>query len=407
MLYSRVTEMEPLFPTQGKERLDDLAFELGQKSAALGHAVHPITRKGIVEVVRAINSYYSNLIEGHNTHPVDIEKAMRKDFSQDPAKRARQLESYAHIEVQKLIERRLAAEVDVDVTSEEFISWVHKEFYDRMPPEYLQVKTPQGEVVLLSPGAIRDREVEVGHHLAPRADSLERFLKRFNNVYNPKKLHGTTKVIAVAAAHHRLAWIHPFLDGNGRVTRLVTHAFLTSCGIDGHGLWTVSRGLARNRDGYLQALSGADAHRKGDYDGRGNLSDSGLAAFCGFFLATAIDQVQYMASLLDLDMMQERILRYVGRQASLGILRPECGLVLRDVFLRGEVTRGEAMRIASLPERSARRHVLSPLLQMGLLVSDSERGPVRLGFPTTVVGYFFPRLYPEGVEATMPELKGT
>jgi Fic family protein len=204
-------------------------------------------------------------------------------------------------------------------------------------------------------------------------------------------------VIAAAASHHRLAWIHPFLDGNGRVTRLFTHAYLIKAQIDGHGLWTVSRGFARNRDSYLTALSEADAHRQGDMDGRGNLSNRGLVRFCTFFLETALDQIDFMAGLLDLDGLQKRIAGYVDRQTSLGELTPEAGYLLREALLRGEVPRGEAARITGRPERTARR-ILKNLLDKKLLAANTEKGPVRLKIPASVAGYYFPRIYPEGVE---------
>ncbi len=43
-----------------------------------------------------MNCYYSNLIEGHDTHPVDIERALRHDYSDDPRTRNLQLEAAAH-----------------------------------------------------------------------------------------------------------------------------------------------------------------------------------------------------------------------------------------------------------------------------------------------------------------------
>jgi hypothetical protein len=57
-----------------------------------------------------MNSYYSNLIEDHSTHPLDIERALRKDFSKEPAKRVLQMESAAHVATQAAIEDRLATE---------------------------------------------------------------------------------------------------------------------------------------------------------------------------------------------------------------------------------------------------------------------------------------------------------
>ena len=390
--------MEPMIPVDPKGELDDLAIEVIRKSAAISNTVHPVTRRGIVELVRRMNSYYSNLIEGHNTHPLDIERAMRKDFSRDPAQRARQLESKAHIEVQKLIEVRINENPELSITSRDFLCWIHKEFYKRMPEEYLIVRREDGKSERVIPGEIRQTEVEVGRHLPPKSECLDSFMKRFAEVYDLHKLKGLEPVIAAAASHHRLAWIHPFLDGNGRVTRLMTHAYLKMAKMDGHGLWTVSRGFARNREGYLGALTEADQHSRGDLDGWGNLSHAGLVEFCKYFLNIAIDQIDFMSDLLNLDGMQNRIQKLVDRKVILGELKPETGHLLRDVFLRGEIPRGEIPGIIGMAERTARR-VVSHLLENNYLVSDSEKGPVMLGFPATIVGYYFPRLYPEGVEA--------
>lgn len=398
--YTRISEMEPMMPADSAGELDDLAIEVIRKSAGISAAVHPVTRRGIVELVRKMNSYYSNLIEGHNTHPADIDRAMREDFSRDPAKRARQLEGKAHIEVQKLIEARIEDIPGTVVTSMDFLCWIHEEFYERMPEEYLAVQRADGKTERVVPGKTRETEVEVGRHLPPKSEYLGTFMKRFEEAYDPRKQKGLNLVIAAAASHHRLAWIHPFLDGNGRVTRLMTHAYLKKAKIDGHGLWTVSRGFARNREEYLAALAGADQHRRGDLDGRGNLTQAGLLDFCKFFLKTAIDQIDFMAGLMDLDGMQKRIQAVVDRQVSFGELKPEAGHLLRDVFLRGEIPRGEIPNIIGMPERSARR-VTSRLLEKGYLVSNSEKGPVMLGFPASMVGYYFPRLYPEGVEASL------
>jgi Fic family protein len=398
--YTKISEMEPMMPSDSTGELGDLAIEVIRKSAAISAAVHPVTRRGVVELVRKMNSYYSNLIEGHNTHPVDIDRAMREDFSKDPSKRARQLESKAHIEVEKCIETRIEDSPEIVITSKSFLCWIHKEFYERMPEEYLVVQRADGRTEKVIPGETRELEVEVGRHLPPKSEYLNAFMKRFEEAYDPHRLKGLNQVIATAASHHRLAWIHPFLDGNGRVTRLMTHAYLKKAKIDGHGLWTVTRGFARNREEYLAALAGADQPRRGDLDGRGNLTQAGLFGFCKFFLKIAIDQIDFMANLLDLDGMQKRIQAVVDRKVSFGELKPEAGHLLRDVFLRGKIPRGEIPGIIGMPERSARR-VVSSLLEKSYLVSGSEKGPVMLGFPVSMVGYYFPRLYPEGVEASI------
>jgi len=393
--------MEPLFPNRSSE-LDELAVELIRRSAALGQSVHPITRSAIVEVVRSMNSYYSNLIEGHNTHPLDIEKALAKDYSLEPAQRALQLESRAHIEVQRLIETRLHDEPSMAICCSAFLCWIHRAFYERLPPEFRVVKSEGGTEFALVPGQLREGEVIVHRHIPPFSGALPEFLSRFAE-YEPSQLDPLKRIIGAAASHHRLAWIHPFFDGNGRVARLFTHAYLMKTKSDGHGLWMVSRGFARSRDKYMSSLIGADADRKGDFDGRGNLSNKGLTNFCTFFLKTAIDQVSFMSSLLDLDSMHHRIVVFVEhwvrekRWEFVRSISAKIGHLLSDIFFRGELTRGEATAVLSIPERTS-REVLKYLITEKLLSSDGPGRSVRLGFPVHTIGFYFPKLYPDNVE---------
>ncbi|MGQ0506358.1 MAG: Fic family protein [Myxococcaceae bacterium] len=386
-------QMAPFLSTEGAEALSDLAVQVIRESAALGSLLHPVTRKAVASLLRQMNSYYSNLIEGHYTRPVDIEKALKAEYTADPAKRALQLEHRAHVQVQQEIERRLLAEPDLDICSAQFLSWVHARFYEQLPEELRVVQDSTGSVPV-NGGELRSRDVEVGRHLPPPHNALPAFMDRYAKAYSPKRLGKLNRVIAAAASHHRLAWIHPFLDGNGRVARLFTHAYLIRAEVDAQGLWAVTRGFARQREGYLSALAGADAASP---DGKPHLSDPGLQSFCEFFLNTALDQLGFMASLLELDNLQMRVLAYAQRQVLTKQLKPGAGLLLRDVLLRGEVERGEAGRITGM-SASAAREIVRQLLEEGLLLAESPKGPVRLGLPVKAVGYFFPRLYPEGVE---------
>ena len=99
------TSMEPMLPEEQQKDLEDLATDLVAKSNALTGRLHPVVRAGVGNLVRSMNCYYSNLIEGHNTLPVDIERALAGDFAQDKNKRDLQLEARAHIEVQRMIDR--------------------------------------------------------------------------------------------------------------------------------------------------------------------------------------------------------------------------------------------------------------------------------------------------------------
>jgi Fic family protein len=394
--------MEPLFP-DGSPDLEDRAREVVSRSATLGGQLHPVTRDSVVELLRIINSYYSNLIEGHSTHPIDIERAMRQDYASDPARRDLQLESLAHIQAQRAVEARLRDEPTLNMASSDFITWLHRIFYERLPPGLKLIRNEEtGEEFDVVPGELRRREVIVGRHVGPEAATLPAFLNRFASFYQPAAFYGLQPLVAAAASHHRLMWIHPFLDGNGRVVRLYTDACFYRYPLSGYGLWNVSRGLARRRDAYLAALAAADAHRRNDTDGRGNLSPEGLINFCRFFFDICLDQIDFMTGLLRLDSVIERIKGYVNLRSArlisdplpnLPPLKPEAAYMLQEGFLRGHMARGEIIRVSGLAERTG-RVLLGQLLTERLLVSDSPKGAVRIGIPTQVAGYLFPDIYP-------------
>ena len=401
-MYRQPSEMEPTLPQRAPD-LEDLARELFSQSAALGGQLHPITQKAVVELLRLINSYYSNLIEGHSTHPVDIERAMRQVYSADSAKRDLQEESLAHIRCQRLLEARLHEAPKINIADKDFILWLHRIFYEQLPGELKRVKDEKtGQVLEVVPGEIRHQEVRVARHVGVAAENISTFLDRFADVYSSDRQHGVMPLIAAAASHHRLSWIHPFLDGNGRVARLYTDACFYRLPLRGYGLWNVSRGLARNRDKYMAALSWADAPRRNDYDGRGNLSNETLVAFCRFFLETCLDQVNFMGGLLRLDGLLERIGGYVamrgarlipGPAPDSPVLKPEATRMLQEVLLRGELGRGDIIRAAGMAERTGRM-LLGQLLDEKILLSDTPKGAVRLSLPTHVAGSLFPDLYP-------------
>ena len=224
-----VAVMEPMMPESGRWKLEDLATELVGKANALASRVHPVVRQSVGDLVRSMNCYYSNLIEGHDTHPRDINRALAEDYSTEPKKCALQLEAHAHIEVQRMID---GGKVDLPLISADFVLWVHQEFGKRLPDELLWVESPDTkEKVRNEPGELRRSGVQVGYHVPPGANELPAFMARFEEAYRLDRLSKLQQVIAVAASHHRLLWIHPFYDGNGRVARLFSHRFLKEIGL--------------------------------------------------------------------------------------------------------------------------------------------------------------------------------
>lgn len=384
--------MEPLVLGEGSRRrpeLTDLALELAQRSAGFRRSLPESLLSSLATLVRAMNCYYSNLIEGHETHPVDIERAMQGDYSKDTKKRDLQLEAKAHIAVQQWIDQGSLRGRAVAADS---IREIHRRFCEALPADLLWVGDPRTHKRMpVIPGELRTRDVAVGDHVAISAPAVPRFLARFEEVYS--RLGKTETILAAAAAHHRLAWIHPFLDGNGRVARLMSHAMLLEA-LDTGAVWSVARGLARNVATYKGHLAACDMTRRNDLDGRGNLSEEALAEFTRFFLATCLDQVTFMEELMQPDSLRARILLWTEEEIRLDRLPLKSGAILEAVLYRGELSRGDAAGILGTGDRQARR-VVSALIARGVLISESSRAPLRLAFPAALASRWMPGLFPD------------
>lgn len=386
-----IFSIQPLFPDDAANTLADLSADLLTKSGYLAGAMRPQTQQGVADLVRTMNCYYSNLIEGHRTTPREIDDALRDSYSDDPKKKNLQLEARQHIETQKKIDSGdLIAE---NPASDQLLKGIHFEFCTGLPEEMLAISNPDsGKKVTVIPGHFRDDEVKVGQHIPPLHTEIPYFMELFSATYDPSKLSKIDAIIAVAASHHRLVWIHPFADGNGRVARLFSHAYLLKQLGIGCKLWSISRGLARTSSDYKMRLAAADDARHGDYDGRGALSDKQLFRFCSYFLECCIDQIDYMTRMIDPKSLEERIVSYCLYEISAGNLPKTSDLVLRTALTNGQLDRGEMPRITGYQERRA-RDVLTALIKKNLLVSTGPRKPVRLGFPVDVADRWFPKLY--------------
>ena len=394
-VYASPSAMQPLSPESSGALLADLTCEILRKAGALSASLpSSIVRVRVAGLVREMNSYYSNLIEGHKTLPRDIERALKKNFSTDPQKRGNQQLSRAHIEVEKLMVERLEKEPALSIHSAAFLQWLHREFYSRLPDELHFSTSRSNKKYRIIPGALRTFEVEVNRHQPPHHGILPAMLAQFEAFYSDKNTPATNRLAAIAAAHHRLAWIHPFADGNGRVTRLYSHAALIRCQADGQGLWTLSRGLARHRPAYYAQLSSADQARRNDLDGRGNLSDRALGEFCVFMLQTMLDQISFMAGLLQLQNLADRIERHL----QFGVLhikprdRERLYRLLKAALFEGEIQRGKVGPIVGLSDRAAQQ-ITKIALKAGLLDSPSEKGPLALAFSSTTLESYFPQLF--------------
>lgn len=384
-----VALMEPMTVAEAnpaRRQIDDLAFQLNRDANRLAGRLAPQVVAAIGDLVRSMNCYYSNLIEGHDTHPIDIERALAQDFSADPKKRDLQQEAIAHIKVQAWIDAGADAAVPgiAALTSE-----IHRRFCGELPESFLRLELPGGKRLKVVPGAWRNIDVAVGRHVPVSPAAIPRFMKRWEAAY---ALPSARLLSELGSMHHRLVWIHPFADGNGRTSRLLTHAILRRIGV-GSPLWAVSRGLARNVERYKALLQAADEPRRGDLDGRGSLSEAALVDFNRFFLEQALDQVSFMANLIEVDRLQARILLHMREEAALGRLDSGAEAVVRALFQSGELPRSEVDQLLGTSPRT-RTRILKTLFDLKILQAESHRAPVRLLFSAENAERWMPGLFP-------------
>lgn len=374
-------------------RLRGLAYELAQHSAHLAGQVPWETASALGEMLSVINSYYSNRIEGQGTHPVEIEAAFK-------AMAAGQPDHLVDVGTAiTRVERQLPAWIInyPNLSDTAFITQLHREAYSHLGQEHLTVKYDDGRTLQMVPGELREVDVAVGHHVACKHSDVKMAMATLSRHMRVAEGMGELGILTAATAHHRLLWIHPFVDGNGRVARLYSHACLMRV-MRYAPLWSLSRGLARNKDEYYRRLIAADAPRQGDYDGRGSRSEKGLIEWIDFFLDCMRDQMQFMSTALDLEGYRKRVKKFVevycdGTNRGFPKLHPKSHIVLVAAYSQGSIGRGDVPAMVNLAERMSRL-VTSELLEAGLLYAESPRASLKPRFPAKYLEYLFPGLGP-------------
>lgn len=348
------------------------------------------TCAALAQTLEGINSYYSNLIEGQGTRPIEAERALKRTLAERPAGRPADLAvlAVAHIQTERWLRQQLRDNPTLDVAGETFICALHRHFVSQLPDTLRVISGADGTTAINVPGELRQRDVEVGTHIPPTAAEIRLLLAAFSEAW--QRLPKTPAHILLA--HHRFAWVHPFLDGNGRIARMLTTAMLAQQGFDAGGLWSLSRGLAKRRNDYYQQLANADGIRRGDYDGRGALSLAAATAFANFMLDVSDDQIRFMATRLQIEHVKERMARFCAERNLVMGRDPRATPLLLEAMFMGHLERGAAPRLLGLSERGSRT-IVAECVADGLLTATSSRTALTPLYPVYAAAYLFPNLF--------------
>jgi Fic family protein len=315
----------------------------------------------------------------------------------------------AHVVVQRQVDHLASTGRLPSPASAGFLLWLHREFYRATPDQFRFLTRNDGSRAEVVPGQFRVRpeeDNEVGAHLPPSSGRVQAFMAYFEKRYAMAERRPGALILAMPAAHHRFAFVHPFVDGNGRVGRLMSHAMALKAGIGAGGLWSISRGLARGlkeRCEYKRMLAHADTPRQGDRDGRGNLSMKALEEFSEWFLQVCLDQIRFCSTMYDFPGLQDRYHRLIDDM--MGASGRHAKKLISSVLRHGELQRMEAGNVTGTSERTG-RYALAEAVQMGFLKSGSVRGPVRVAFPLDYRERLFPNLFTDH-EIEIPPAAGT
>ena len=396
----------PLVIPKKKElgALKDMAQDVISSSASLEGRVAPATAKALGDNLRLLNSYYSNLIEGHKSSLKAIREALGNRYDEDAGKRYAQDLCAAHIKAERELLDMLGASGGRNVAGQDFLKRIHSCFYRHLSPDHLYTHEENGFTdIPVLPGEFRDRPIAVGPNAAlggsigPNpGEELEEAMAAFAGDYDQRRFHGDERLIAMAAAHHRLTWLHPFRDGNGRVARLFSTLYMASCGVNRSNLWSLSRGLSKQKEEYMINLFSCDPAPEG-----GTSSDENsdlLAGLVEFMFEVCLDQIGFMGGMLSLETIDQRIQWFVAANSTKtgGTLHPDSSRLLRAAFMRGEIPRGEAGTIVNKATSTARK-IVKTLVDSGLLTSRTPKSPLRVALPPKALPFYFPDLYDPSV----------
>ena len=168
------------------------------------------------------------------------------------------------------------------------------------------------------------------------------------NSRESKTLH---PVITSAIAHHRLVSIHPFADGNGRISRALAIWLLYSKGFDTHHLFALDEYFERERQLYYQKIQQAR-----------DLDDD-LSNWLEYVAEGVVET---------LSKVKERILSLkIAVAAPRMLLTKRQEDILRFLRDRGRVKAPEIEKAFSLT-RARVNQIIKPLIDAGLVIREGQ-----------------------------------
>ena len=205
-----------------------------------------------IESAYVEDAYHSLSIEGYQVTRELIERVRRGDWNpetsdrDDENKAAMACKGYelAFKAVKDSIKRILTGSDPVETIINEHHKW------------YMDLFSPAVQTGLIDSADLagyRNRPVYIRHsrHVPPRWEGLTDCMERLFALLKNESNAGVRAVLG----HFNFVYIHPYVDGNGRIGRFIMNTFLASGGYP----WTIIR--VSQKDSYMKSLEEASVNR--------------------------------------------------------------------------------------------------------------------------------------------------
>lgn len=364
------SRLMPLYPEDRfTEKLLETARRIIEADCRISNCLPEATLKGLTKMMQVLEVKQSCAIEGIHAPLESFFVAPGPHDSPDIAAAVRLYRAADRLQAIMQHYRYSAHHPDVAVM-------LHKQMFDGVQP------MPDG----LVPGAYRTQQVQVGQHVSAEAESVPSMMHKMAEFHDRATTHAA-KVVSALGLHHRFVWIHPFVDGNGRISRFVLQEMLREAGLS--GLWSISNGLSIHDEQYRAKLAAADHPRMGDFDGRGNLSQSRFVSFIEFMLDVCKEQVEYTRQALNRQHLSKVIDDYFADKTVLPSgVNQDSHLAWKALFFQGVIPRGEFKRMIPKSDRTATAQVAA-LVKGGLVISPTSKSDLTPAIPLDLAKRIF------------------
>ncbi|MEK7458298.1 MAG: Fic family protein, partial [Patescibacteria group bacterium] len=297
--------------------------------------------------VEAVHS--STSIEGNPLNKQQVQKVLHGEVVTAPDYAIQEVLNY-----KKALDWLNSREQSDEPIKVDDILHVHSILMDKLLPEEKTGHFRPGDVYIVD----EIRNEETVRYTGPKAEDVPKLVSSLIQWISLQVKSSLHPILLAGLVHYLFVSIHPFSDGNGRTTRLLTYYFLKTWGYDFRGTLSLDTYYMQHQKQYYEALS------------RGNIFDDRMQAditpFLDFFTQGFLETANHLSQYI-------KVGKIINEEQKPLRLSQEELIILDYAYQFGSVTVKEAVEILSIPKRTTQRRLIR-LVEKDVLMMKGE-GP--------------------------------